>query len=226
MGGCLSFNYCNRGSEGHSGRRRHRNRRDQVECVAGSGGGGGGGGTETDLVVEGRQQNNHRSPSFSNITSTNGDNLVKTSFTSFFVSTIHDFNENNFKTLKIEPTSNSYQSTISNSFSTNQRFIPPTGKNKRLKRDYIKYLKQSYEGRVWLGSARKMTESQLTAKRDEFWHTAPAFDGKPEIWAALKASVEALEARNIQLAQVIIDSANIILPHGIINDCYDELGNR
>lgn len=71
-----------------------------------------------------------------------------------------------------------------------------------------------------------MTESQLMAKRDEFWHTAPAFDGKPEIWAALKASVEALETRNYQLAQAIIDSANIILPNGIINDCYDELGNR
>lgn len=71
-----------------------------------------------------------------------------------------------------------------------------------------------------------MTESQLFSKRDEFWHTAPAFDGKPEIWAALKASVEALEMRNYQLAQAIIDSANIILPNGIINDCYDELGNR
>lgn len=71
-----------------------------------------------------------------------------------------------------------------------------------------------------------MTESQLIAKRDEFWHTAPAFEGKPEIWAALKASVDALETRNYQLAQAIIDSANIILPNGIINDCYDELGNR
>lgn len=64
------------------------------------------------------------------------------------------------------------------------------------------------------------------AKREEFWHTAPAFEGKPEIWTALKATVDALEARNYQLAQAIIDSANIILPNGIINDCYDELGNR
>lgn len=71
-----------------------------------------------------------------------------------------------------------------------------------------------------------MTESEVAAKRDEFWHTAPAFDGKPEIWEALKASVDALEAQNYQLAQAIVDSANIILPNGVINDCYDELGNR
>jgi hypothetical protein len=105
-------------------------------------------------------------------------------------------------------------------------YVPPTGKNKRMKHDYMKFLKRSHEGRTWLATARKMTESEVAAKRDEFWHTAPAFDGKPEIWEALKASVDALEAQNYQLAQAIIDSANIILPNGVINDCYDELGNR
>ena len=105
-------------------------------------------------------------------------------------------------------------------------YVPPTGKNKRMKHDYMKLLKRSHEGRTWLATARKMTESEVAAKRDEFWHTAPAFDGKPEIWEALKASVDALEAQNYQLAQAIVDSANIILPNGVINDCYDELGNR
>ena len=52
------------------------------------------------------------------------------------------------------------------------------------------------------------------------------FTGKPEIWSALKAAVDACEAQNFQLAQAIIDSANIILPNGLLNDCYDELGNR
>lgn len=66
----MSLNYCNRGSSGHSGRRRHRNRRDQVECN------GGNGGSVESETAESRQPNNHRSPSFSNITSTNGDNLV------------------------------------------------------------------------------------------------------------------------------------------------------
>ncbi len=96
-------------------------------------------------------------------------------------------------------------------------YVPPaTGKNKRLKKDFYKYFKFD----------KKITEKQLQAKRDEFWDTAPAFDGKTEIWAALKAAVEACENKNYQLAQAIIDSANIILPNGLLNDCYDELGNR
>ena len=31
----------------------------------------------------------------------------------------------------------------------------------------------------------------MRSKRDEFWDTAPAFEGKAEIWAALKAAVDA-----------------------------------
>lgn len=96
-------------------------------------------------------------------------------------------------------------------------YVPPTGKNKRIKKEfYNKYFKFD----------KKITEEQLTAKRDEFWDTAPAFDGKLEIWNALKAAVDAAENKNFQLAQAIIDSANIILPNGYLNDCYDELGNR
>lgn len=95
-------------------------------------------------------------------------------------------------------------------------YMPPTGKNRRLKKDFFKYFKID----------KKINEKQLQAKRDEFWDTAPVFDGKPEIWSALKAAVDACEAQNFQLAQAIIDSANIILPNGLLNDCYDELGNR
>ncbi|KTG39492.1 hypothetical protein cypCar_00002333 [Cyprinus carpio] len=51
-----------------------------------------------------------------------------------------------------------------------------------------------------------MTEGQLRSKRDEFWDTAPAFDGRKEIWDALKA------------AAVAIDWS--------LMECYDELGNR
>lgn len=79
MGGCVSLNYCNRGgsqsnSSGRSGRRR-RNRRDLVECNSG---GGNGGGENTDAVVLQSSGNVQlqRSPSFSNMPSTNGDNMV------------------------------------------------------------------------------------------------------------------------------------------------------
>ena len=73
-----------------------------------------------------------------------------------------------------------------------------------------------------------MTEGQLKSKRDEFWDTAPAFEGKAEIWAALKAAVEATETtpqeEDFQLAQAILDGAGVSLPHGSLVECYDELG--
>src|SRR4029434_9308248 len=59
-----------------------------------------------------------------------------------------------------------------------------------------------------------MTEGQLRSKRDEFWDTAPAFEGRKEIWDALKAAAVALEASDHELAQAIVDGASITLPHG------------
>ncbi|RXN17564.1 ubiquitin domain-containing 1-like protein [Labeo rohita] len=71
-----------------------------------------------------------------------------------------------------------------------------------------------------------MTEGQLRSKRDEFWDTAPAFDGRKEIWDALKAAAVAIECNDHELAQAIVDGASITLPHGSLMECYDELGNR
>lgn len=71
-----------------------------------------------------------------------------------------------------------------------------------------------------------LMEAQLRSKRDEFWDTAPAFEGRKEIWDALKAAAAAAEADDLTLAQAIIDGANISLPNGTLLDCYDELGNR
>lgn len=69
-----------------------------------------------------------------------------------------------------------------------------------------------------------LTEGQLRSKRDEFWDTAPAFEGRKEIWDALKAACYAAENNDYSLAQAIIDGANISLPNGIflffINDIY------
>lgn len=59
-----------------------------------------------------------------------------------------------------------------------------------------------------------MTDGQLRSKRDEFWDTAPAFEGRKEIWDALKAAAHAFESNDHELAQAIIDGANITLPHG------------
>ncbi|XP_052007600.1 ubiquitin domain-containing protein 1a isoform X2 [Xyrauchen texanus] len=71
-----------------------------------------------------------------------------------------------------------------------------------------------------------MTEGQLRSKRDEFWDTAPSFDGRKEIWDALKAAAVAIECNDHKLAQAIVDGASITMPHGSLMECYDELGNH
>uniref|UniRef100_A0A090X8J2 Putative ubiquitin domain-containing protein n=1 Tax=Ixodes ricinus TaxID=34613 RepID=A0A090X8J2_IXORI len=53
-----------------------------------------------------------------------------------------------------------------------------------------------------------LMEGQLRSKRDEFWDTAPAFEGRKEIWDALKAAAYAAETSDFTLAQAIIDGAN------------------
>lgn len=85
------------------------------------------------------------------------------------------------------------------------------------------------------------TEGQLQSKRDEFWDTAPAFEGSRVVWDALKGAAEAAELEDYDLAQAIVDGAGISLPKGIsvkrpllyyhvligtLEECYDELGNR
>ena len=78
-----------------------------------------------------------------------------------------------------------------------------TGRNEPLKKDRPKW-KSDYP----------MTEGQLRSKRDEFWDTAPAFEGRKEIWDALKAAAVALECNDHELAQAIVNGASITLPHG------------
>ncbi|NWV94447.1 UBTD1 protein, partial [Machaerirhynchus nigripectus] len=90
-----------------------------------------------------------------------------------------------------------------------------SGRNEPLKKECPKW-KSDYP----------MTDGQLRSKRDEFWDTAPAFEGRKEIWDALKAAAYAVEANDHSLAQAILDGASITLPHGSLTECYDELGNR
>jgi len=91
----------------------------------------------------------------------------------------------------------------------------PTTKNKPLKGERIRWK-----------SDVPLTEAQLRSKREEFWDTAPAFEGKTEIWAALKAAVDAATREDQALAQAILDGAGISLPGGSLVECYDELGTR
>lgn len=89
------------------------------------------------------------------------------------------------------------------------------GRNQPLRRDCPKWK-----------SDIPITEEQLRRRRDEFWDTAPVFEGHREIWDALKAAAIAVEGGDFDLAQAIIDGAGISLPNGTLSDCYDELGTR
>lgn len=79
-----------------------------------------------------------------------------------------------------------------------------------------------HEPVVWTTEV-PLTMGQLQGKRDTFWDTAPMYDGRREIWDALKAAVEAAEEEDYDLAQAILDGANITLPTGTTSNVR---GNR
>ena len=66
---------------------------------------------------------------------------------------------------------------------------------------------------VWTADV-PLTTGQLRGRRDTFWDTAPMYDGRREIWDALRAAVEAAEQEDYDLAQAILSGANITLPTG------------
>ena len=60
----------------------------------------------------------------------------------------------------------------------------------------------------------QITAAELRARRAEFWDTSPAFEGRKEIWEALKAACDACENQDFTLAQAIVNGAGISLPRG------------
>ena len=58
---------------------------------------------------------------------------------------------------------------------------------------------------MW-NSDQPMTLGQLLSKRDEFWDTAPAFNGRQEIWQALRA---AAECEDTDTAQAIMSAVDV-----------------
>ncbi|CAG8603187.1 9037_t:CDS:2 [Funneliformis caledonium] len=79
------------------------------------------------------------------------------------------------------------------------------------------------KGMTWT-SESPVTIFNLKQQRDAFWDTAPSYEGRLEIWQALRC---ACESEDLVLSQAIIDSANVTIPTGNLADgCYDELGNK
>jgi len=71
------------------------------------------------------------------------------------------------------------------------------------------------EQEVWTSDV-PLTPGALQGKRDTFWDTAPMYDGRREIWDALRAACEAVDLEDYDLAQAILQGANILLPRGMI----------
>ncbi|KMZ71664.1 Ubiquitin domain-containing protein [Zostera marina] len=67
-----------------------------------------------------------------------------------------------------------------------------------------------------------ITRQQLQQMREEFWDTAPHYGGQKEIWDALQAAAEA----ELTLAQVIVESAGVIVTSSDMTTCYDERGAK
>ncbi|CAB1312406.1 unnamed protein product [Coregonus sp. 'balchen'] len=63
-----------------------------------------------------------------------------------------------------------------------------------------------------------MTEGQLRSKRDEFWDTAPAFDGRKEIWDALRAAASYDELGN----RYQLPAYTLAPPANLITECTNE----
>eukprot|EP00041_Stephanoeca_diplocostata_P026701 m.724376 g.724376 ORF g.724376 m.724376 type:complete len:247 (+) comp23024_c0_seq34:261-1001(+) len=70
-------------------------------------------------------------------------------------------------------------------------------------------------------AAKPVTKEEIDAKRREFWSTAPAYEGRQEVWDALKA---ACESTDLELARSILASAEVHLPNGSMVSCFDPLG--
>lgn len=68
---------------------------------------------------------------------------------------------------------------------------------------------------VWTSEV-PLTEGALQGRRDTFWETAPVYEGRQEIWDALKAACEAMNEEDYELAQAILEGANISLPRGVL----------
>ncbi|KTW26327.1 hypothetical protein T552_02812 [Pneumocystis carinii B80] len=77
---------------------------------------------------------------------------------------------------------------------------------------------------TWV-SDQPITMSNLIRRRKEFWETAASYGGSLEIWNTLRLVLETIP-ENLATAQMIINTAGIVLPTGdLIDGCYDQRGS-
>jgi hypothetical protein len=74
----------------------------------------------------------------------------------------------------------------------------------------------------WLYDNGPITHSNLNNRRQVFWEAQTS--GRRIIWENLKVISEAMLAGNIELANTLLDAADIRVPHSDLSVCYDSLG--
>ncbi|KAJ1671566.1 hypothetical protein GGF38_000707 [Coemansia sp. RSA 25] len=106
--------------------------------------------------------------------------------------------------------------------------VRATARRRRLEAARLGSAAPTADGRVDFGhttrwrAEREMTLAELMRQRDEFWDTAAVYEGRAEIWQALRLACESDDA---QLAAAILESVGVSVPTGRIADgAYDELG--
>ena len=67
-----------------------------------------------------------------------------------------------------------------------------------------------------------VTLSQLTMKREGFWGSQSS--GRPVVWSNLKVAAEAMLNGDVELANTVLDAADIRVPNSDLSICYDALG--
>jgi hypothetical protein len=70
-----------------------------------------------------------------------------------------------------------------------------------------------------------LTAEKLHQKREEFWETAPAFGGAPEVWQALRNAVD-VGHQDMDTARAILSCVGVTTPTGYLTEAYDERGYR
>ncbi|KAF9928119.1 Ubiquitin domain-containing protein 2 [Linnemannia zychae] len=65
----------------------------------------------------------------------------------------------------------------------------------------------------WYAPAPPPTRTRLEREREEFWDTAPAYDGRPEVWQALRTAC--CNEDDPDQIQAILNAARITIPSSI-----------
>lgn len=80
---------------------------------------------------------------------------------------------------------------------------------------------EGYQRPKWKATP-PMTRSELMAKREEFWHTQPAYGGNKVVWDTLKGALEADHATT----RMLLDAAEVIVATPDMSEVYDSQGFR